>query len=356
MNFTDFQPLYIKFNNNEELPINVRGKYFIYYYFSVFDNSNSIPAMYVKLDSANKLFDFIKEISSSDRETFNTVLQTGTDDFKINEDYYINKSLYGCIVEHFADGFEYLPDYILNYNINDTYFEVNSDDTIYKYLVYKNNLIGKTFTETELKNFYSTFCKLILNNTSYISVTTQDKIYEKVLKYFSNFQYDETSVGLQLILTNKYGQNNNSILSCNCNTVGSSSTDICATSCVYYYASAMKEYLKSMLGNSDFYNNWFFVTVDGQTFINSNLIDEIKTLIKQFLELKLNINTEKPSSILPECVCPSLDNTSDSCNRSIINNYLKVLDYIETNTIDENKNKIKVYGETFGELLPKLIF
>ena len=36
--------------------------------------------------------------------------------------------------------------------------------------------------------------------------------------------------------------------------------------------------------------------------------------------------------------------------------YVEVLDIVEECKIDENKNKIKIYGENFGILLPYLYF
>ena len=79
---------------------------------------------------------------------------------------------------------------------------------------------------------------------------------------------------------------------------------------------------------------------------------------KMIMEIvsNLDINIITDTDNINTMFCPSLDNSSDSCNRSIIQNYLKVLEFVKTNTILENKNKIKVYGETFGELLPKLSF
>ena len=53
-------------------------------------------------------------------------------------------------------------------------------------------------------------------------------------------------------------------------------------------------------------------------------------------------------------VIPVID--EDDCNHKILEQYLKVLGYAVTNTIDANVNKIKVYGGQFAELLPYLIF
>ena len=141
---------------------------------------------------------------------------------------------------------------------------------------------------------------------------------------------------------------------CGCNT-NSSSTPICTTSCVEYYKQAMDEYLKTMLGSDTFYYNWFYVTdpISGIKEPNNVLINSLQTLINEFLGLDINISTSKES--INMCKCPTVT-IDDSCNRGIIKNYLSVLEYIELNKIEENINKIKIYGQEFGKLLPELQF
>ena len=123
---------------------------------------------------------------------------------------------------------------------------------------------------------------------------------------------------------------------------------------------SQEEYLpldqKTMLGKDTFYIDWFYIydDVSGKSILNEELVNTLITFITEFLNLDINIITDTDN--INTMFCPSLDNSSDSCNRSIIQNYLKVLEFVKTNTILENKNKIKVYGETFGELLPKLSF
>ena len=40
----------------------------------------------------------------------------------------------------------------------------------------------------------------------------------------------------------------------------------------------------------------------------------------------------------------------------IIENYIKVLNWVKNNQIDENKNKIYIYGKQFAEIFPLLSF
>ena len=47
----------------------------------------------------------------------------------------------------------------------------------------------------------------------------------------------------------------------------------------------------------------------------------------------------------------------DNCSYyTIIENYIKVLNWVKNNQIDENKNKIYIYGKQFAEIFPLLSF
>ena len=104
------QPQFVQFNDNEELPVNVQNKYFLYYSTGIV-GFGGIPAMYVELESADKLFDFVKAFSKN----INIIL-TGTSDFIINKDYYINKSLYFTIIDLPGDNGSYdeFDDYFID--------------------------------------------------------------------------------------------------------------------------------------------------------------------------------------------------------------------------------------------------
>lgn len=372
------QPQFVQFNDNEELPVNVQNRYFLYYSTGIV-GFGGIPAMYVELESAGKLFDFVKAFS----QNINIIL-TGTPDFVINKDYYINKSLYFTLMElpdtgssdDLDDYFisdevsdinmselngsseqysNYLPNYIDNYWLNVDYFNNIDNFNTLNYYIKKNSYLDYVFTEDELHNFYSTFCSIILLISVYNPTTNIDMIYKRTLEYFRYFKSDEAAIGITLILGSLYGSVDNNKVGCGCNTIGNNNTDIqCSKSCIDYYKDAMNEYLKSMLGDYTFYQNWFFIQNEDETIVNQELIDKIKTFITEFLSLDLDISTDKKQT--SNCNCPSVDLSSDKCNRGIIENYLKVIEYIEQNQIEENINKIKIYGEQFAELLPKLQF
>lgn len=346
-------PQFVKFNGNIALPENVRNKYFAYYTISgLFDTEYAIPAIYVELDKAYLLFNFIQEISKD----INVAI-SGIDSFMLNIDYYINESLYNILKnnQELSENIIILPNYLTQNGMNMEYFDtIDNMDEIVEYFHKQNYYKTFTFTEEELLNFYSTFCNQILKLTLFEPETTEDTIHSQVLIYFANFKSDSASVTMSMMFNNMYGNASTSASTCGCNT-NSSNTPICTTSCVEYYKQAMDEYLKTMLGSDTFYYNWFYVTdpISGIKEPNKVLINSLQTLINEFLELDINISTSKES--INMCKCPTVT-IDDSCNRGIIKNYLSVLDYIELNKIEENINKIKIYGQEFGKLLPELQF
>ena len=58
---------------------------------------------------------------------------------------------------------------------------------------------------------------------------------------------------------------------------------------------------------------------------------------------------------MSKCNCEAIE-SMNNCNKETILNYKKVLNWVQNNEIEENTNKIKVYGEAFGELIPNLQF
>lgn len=372
------QPQIVKFNKNQLLPEQVQGKYFIYYVISgLFDESNAIHAIYVNLNSVDKLHGFISDIQKTDI----TLLFTGDDNFSLGNDYLLNKSLYNSIinsdnftpeypVEHPIElamdldedidvemGVEqlfYLPDYMTNNGYNTEYFDyVDNYETLFNYFKKKNEYSELTFDEEYLMDFYRNFVMIILELTVYTPTENIDFIYKQVLNYFAEYQTDDVFIGMSLIFNTLYGVAKQQT-DCGCNT-NPSINAVCTTSCNDYYKNAMVEYIKTMFGDYTFYQKWFFITdeLSGLTQPNQILIDKLRLFITEFLTLDINIGTAELNN---NCMCPTVDLTSDKCNRGILNNFLTILDFVETNTIEENSNRIKVYGEEFGKIFPKMIF
>ena len=364
------QPQIIKFNNNVNLPENVRNKYFVYYIISgLFDENNSIHAIYVNLNSVDKLHVFISNIAKYDI----TLLFTGDNEFVLGKDYFINESLY----KQFADSNDvqldtqntdsdfdsianvsyiyYLPNYMTANGYNTEFFEyVENYEVLFNYFKKKNKYTELTFDEEYLKAFYVNLAKLILELTVYTPTENIDFIYKQVLEYFANYQSDDVYLGMSLIFNTLYRTVNNK-QNCGCPTNNTLGDTICITSCNDYYKNAMIEYIKQIFGDYTFYNKWFFITdtETGVTQVNQMMIDKIRLFVTEFLMLDINIGFVSETN---NCMCTSVDMSSDKCNRGILNNFLSILDFIEQNDIEENSNRIKVYGEEFGKIYHKLIF
>lgn len=411
------QPQIIKFNNNASLSELVRNKYFVYYTISgLFDENNSIHAIYVNLNSVDKLHMFISNIAKYDI----TLLFTGDNEFVLGKDYFINESLYMHLVESNQlqmehqvmpianemenpdldfdaemnvggetrpgipdedfdsamnvvpeekpldmpeDDFDsimnvtpiyYLPNYMTSNGFNTEFFDyVENYEVLFNYFKKKNEYKDLTFDEEYLKAFYVNLAKLILELTVYTPTENIDFIYKQVLEYFANYQSDDVYLGMSLIFNTLYGTANNKP-NCGCQT-NPTMDAICTTSCNDYYKNAMIEYIKQMFGDYTFYSKWFFITdtETGVTQVNQMMIDKIRLFITEFLSLDINIGFVSERN---NCMCPTIDMTSDKCNRGILNNFLSILYFVEQNDIEENSNRIKVYGEEFGKIYPKLIF
>ena len=259
-----------------------------------------------------------------------------------------------------------LPNY-LDENGNITKYFIDLDGEIIKdytnldYFNKKNNLLTFTYSEDELNRFYQNICQIILNNTTIQNNTDifykpNNQIYYKVLQYFSNSKVDDASIALNLILGSQYGTvSTNNQLNCGCST-GSSST-LLTQSCSVMYEQAMPLYLKQMFGDSEFYEDWFNIYLSESDIIpNDVLIETLQLFIKEFILLDYNLDQGK-SSLQYQCDCTDLSSLNNSSlEYKKLNNFLQILNWVNNSRIDENTNKIKIYGESFGELLPNLQF
>jgi len=261
--------------------------------------------------------------------------------------------------------------------INSSIYE-DIEDTDLRYYYLMNKLNDFTFDIEELNNFVSTFCGIILDETTFTDITdTKNLIYKQVLQYYRNNGKDDTSIVLDLIFNSTVlSPNSNGATSC-CNnlstgdlnliTNGVDLSSIIGTSntsnipCSEIYKNAMKLYLKKMLGDWEFYCDWFNITRGNGSISMPNLvmIDKLKKLFEQFKELGYTLYFGGNNT---KCGCRDLKKANNNIlsdsekNYSILDNYYNVLLYAEDNIICDNKNKVKVYGENFAELLPYLYF
>lgn len=229
------------------------------------------------------------------------------------------------------------------------YEENNSDLQLY----YDTNVFS-TITECyDIEHFYSSFCSLILDSTT-IDILADDFTnikYKLILEYFRNGMKDTASMAIQLILGSTYTGSTIQSTSqlCNCNSSGVTEF----SSCSALYDKAMLEQLKQMLGDVNFYNDWFYTTTDEGKKPNTDIIKRLRVLIKSLLESNYDLSFVESSKY--GCGC-SNNSTGSSANKDIINKYNFVLKYVENCILGSNINRTKLYGSQFGELLPKLKF
>lgn len=297
-----------------------------------------------------------------------------TDDVLVpGEDYFINKTfadyLISCCLDiidealvdpNSEDGKKIsiirsieLPNYLKdNGIINEPWVELMEDEqsnTDLLHYLTLNKYEEYGVTDDVLNEFYINFINGILNyNTDKQIITTKDALYKAVLDYFSAGQNDETVNKINLVLGSTYSGQQINTASSYCNCKGSSNASM-TDSCSTLYSNAMLEHLKMMLGDPEFYCSWMF----DDTTVKGDLIEYLKYLI---LRLKDRGFTLSNGDYGFKCPCPNDNTTIDEKNYKILDNYIKVLDFVNQCNIKPNINKIKLWGSQFGELLPKLYF
>lgn len=357
--------------------------------------NNPAYSIFVLID--DKLFEndndvqiFLHSLQNKSIEDISIILANGIENkFELGINYFISYSLWNHLMTYDNESIQSLlsndnndyrmQDYFdYQYNrINiDIYEDINDTDLRYFYLM--NKLVDFDFDIEELNNFVSTFCGIILDETTFTDITdTKNLIYKQVLQYYRNNGKDDTSIVLDLIFNSTIlSPNSNAATTC-CNNlstndlssitngvdlssiIGSSSSS--NIPCSEIYKNAMKLYLKKMLGDYEFYCDWFYITRNNGSITIPNLvmIDKLKKLFEQFKELGYTLYFGGNST---KCGCRDLKKTNNNIlsdsekNYSILDNYYNILLYAEDNIICDNKNKVKVYGENFAELLPYLYF
>lgn len=405
--FRFLQPTIIQATMNEELPEQVRGRFFIN--FNVFGiqyftekyilQETDFGAAYLILKEDNWGFqledtdegelidiprvyiDITEDFINSESETFssfvaqalmdNVTWVTGIDNFIGGKEYYVNKTLYNALAlsdilpeTHFEVR---LPNYLDNYGQIQTKYwkdltnEPYADYTNLEYFAEKNNLLDTTFSEDELNNFYSTFCSIILK---YSKISPEkllegnNPIYKLVLEYYNNFMSDCGSNAIDMILNSGYAKVTTKNTSCNCNSslTGTTEDGTIMESCSDLYKAAMQNWLKTMLGDYQFYMDWFNIYKNDEEYIpNDVLIEKLTTFLEEFLSLQHTLTFVPKKYLL--CGCPEpITFDENECNYNIIKNYMKIFGYVFDDTLDANINKIKIYGGQFAELLPNLQF
>lgn len=402
--FEYIQPTIVRASFDEELPEHIRGRYFIN--FNVFgikyfeenyilsENSNNfqylllkensgifqledtleaediidIPRIYIDItdkfvnDNTNLFKSFVYQASLE-----NSIWAQGIDNFLCGQDYYVNHTLYNylALVDKLsvADFGCRLPNYLDENGFRTKYWMDMSNDpfkdyTNLDYFNEKNKILNYVFSEDQLNNFYSTFCTLILEHTK-ISDDTRasgnNPIYDLVLHYYQNFKNDSGSDAISMILGSLYSNSTTTQSGCGCNTVFNETTNLTNQTCYDLYKQAMATWLKTMLGDIQFYKDWFTICLGSNVLPNDVMIEDLITFINEFFSTH-DILSFGSYIRAYNNVCPKVSYDMNDCNKNIILNYLKVLEYNKNNDLNKNKNKIKLYGEQFGDLLPSLQF
>lgn len=330
-----------------------------------------IPRAYIVISA-----DLVKDDSKLKAYTINGLIDNnvfieGVDGFVPGKDFFINETLYRYLrefnnVEENEDVI--LPNYLnKNGEISENFVELDCREKDYSNIEYyynKNKLAANTYSEEQLNDFYATFASTILEYTQIddeTRATPKNQVYELVLKYFANHQTDATSVALNLILNTPYANLTNGNCGCaktgcrgsNSSVTGNSETQ----SCYDIYIAALKNYIKTMLGDTDFYNDWFTILMpNGEYITNDTLIDALETLIHEFIALGYDLsNVGKKNSKAISCGCSNISYSS-TADYSVLLNYLNILDWLRNCNMQYNLNKTKIYGEKLGEIFPYLQF
>lgn len=256
------------------------------------------------------------------------------------------------------------------------------------YIYYaKLNEIGSkfSFSEDDMLDFRSTFARLILEYAFVTDISLKTQIYKKVLNYYANGMTDDVKAALDMMMTSSslsYVMTDSASTStCGCNSGsgggsgGGSLTVVESPGAAY--EQAMELYMKQMFADLDFYWNFFFLDVDKP---NEYLIDRLIELLESLLNSDyLDSVTSSGGSgsgggnkLGSHCCCSSSKNNKGNNGGSfgsgsggsglgmvpsaIIENYINVLKWVRNCEIDENSNKIKLYGELFGNLFAYLSF
>lgn len=401
--FDYLQPTIVQLGYDEELPEELRGHFFVNFnvfaidYFNenyiLTENEVGTPYLLLKedkfafelennimdddiLDAPRLYIPITDKFVNDDGALFaslvyqgiaqNSIYAIGIDDFLAGKDYYLNYTLYNFLANtnqvtkpNFGAR---LPNYIDSTgNITKYWIDRSSspykDYTNLEYYRDKNNALDNEFPEDMLKNFYANFCGLILKYMKIddgIRSTTENQIYDKVLNYYAGFKNDDASLSINLILNSLYATTTNK--KCGCQT-GQNAADISTISCYDLYGQAMATYLKQMLGSYDFYEDWFKIQLDGadERVPNDLLCDKLIQFINEFLGLGLSLSFGGQTTN-KNCSCKVVDTSESTCNIKAIENYINVLNWARTDTMASNKNKTRIFGQQFGEILPMLQF
>lgn len=303
----------------------------------------------------------------------NSYFLTGIDGFRPGVDYYLNDVLIKYLQENEPDLFDELPvglrvtlpDYLSDeFTITKYWVEISKEEALhgnFKYFKLKNKIHDLEYSEEELDALCHTFFEVIKNGAI---VSEEDmlkqynQIYEKVIDYYNNYQTDCALANIALILNSTINTKDTGVTNCGCsNNSGSGSSDTNSNvSCYDAYKEAMATWLSTMLGDVNFYKDWMWLTdIEGKFYPNEGLIESLILLLENFEDAEYDLSFSGKSIYNHTCEYNN-GSLEDKTNHTTIKNYIQLLRWVLEGCIDNNANKIKVIGEKFGKLLPRLCF
>ena len=328
----------------------------------------------------NEIYEFLSNLDLDSEDLFETLIN-GTESLIPGENYFLTGNLDNTEIT-------------MSSNINDyediSNIKIKDIDNI-SYFIYKNSSLENIFTEDELDNLNSTFMKLIQHYSErYNNIAdTIDFVYKNVIDYYANGQYDDATILMNSIFNTQITISSN-ISNCGCNSqsdctsvssginainTGTELVSLDTATCIEKYKAAMYQWLIKMLSDTAFYCSWMFTTVEDEDNLNvpnDELLDKLIELLTEFLNAGYDLTSLKgctsacgcghtkkyfSNNKTGDCVDILSNVNVDNCSYyTIIENYIKVLNWVKNNQIDENKNKIYIYGKQFAEIFPLLSF
>jgi len=333
-----------------------------------------------------EFLDFINSFNES--EDIKEFLTIGTETFLPIDNYLIPKST--------ADKYEIENEDIIVPNVYkedltiNEYWNVETESNTFYYIM-KNKMNDYIFSEDELNALNSTFMKTIIKWSTFDDYSYgKNSVYKAVIDFYANGGYDSATILMNTVFNTEI----NTTLSyedCGCGTqntctnttsngltssinTGTTTISLDTATCLDKYKAAMYQWLQQMLSDTDFYCCWMMTYMEDtkEDIPNDVLIDLLISLLKEFLSLGYDLsNLGNTSNSTCGCGhkgkgniytgdCPDIlnnDNLNNQCsNYNIILNYIKVLEWVKNNEIEENKNKIYVYGKQFAQIFPLLNF
>lgn len=401
--FNYIQPTVVKLSDDETLPENLRGHYlvnlnvvgipyFVDNYMLIEDGKGGY--MYMLTNDAHKIrlsddglegvidipraYIVISKEFVESQDDFsswmlsciadNSYFISGIEKFVPGVDFYINKVLADYLQENEPEAYSQipigrritLPNYLdANFNITKYWDEIDPElarYTNFDFFRVKNKICDLSYSEDELNSLCHTFFDIILDGTQITdddTIKQTNQIYKLVSNYYYNYQTDVALSSISLILNTNVTTQSETV-TCNCQTTENTSSQ---ESCYDTYKNAMSEWLINMLGNVDYYKDWMWMTDnEGKLYANEGLIKALILLLEDFEEANYDLSFSNKSIYNHTCSCDDTSSSVNEANHNIIKNYIKLLNWILNGCIDNNTNKIKVIGEKFATLLPKLNF